>query len=60
MQLFEDFIRQFSIYLENEESAFDDSKTEEMLRGMKKALSTERNNIFKYADDRGEGGEEQE
>lgn len=40
MQLFEDFIRQFSLYLENEESAFDDSKTEEMLRGMKKALSS--------------------
>lgn len=40
MQLFEDFIRQFSIYLENEESAFDESKTEEMLRGMKKALSS--------------------
>lgn len=40
MQLFEDFIRQFSLYLENEESAFDDSETEEMLRGMKKALSS--------------------
>lgn len=40
MQLFEDFIRQFSLYLENEERAFDDSKTEEMLRGMKKALSS--------------------
>ena len=40
MQLFEDFIRQFSIYLENEESAFDDEKTEEILHGMKRALSS--------------------
>ena len=40
MQLFEDFIRQFSIYLENEESTFDDEKTEEILHGMKRALSS--------------------
>ena len=39
MQLFEDFIEQFSRYLENEEHAFDASRTDEMLRGMKKALS---------------------
>lgn len=40
LQLFEDFIEQFSLYLENQECTFDDSKTDEMLRGMKKALSS--------------------
>lgn len=40
IQLFENFVDAFSEYLKTEEESFDETKKEEILRGMKKALTS--------------------